>query len=421
MSLRPAASSPKFSAVTLRGSGLLGSLLLGSAVLSAAFVAGAESPRAPAPGEPFGGLSSAELRRFDLGRAAFERVHGIESGLGPVFNESACNRCHNKRGVGGGGIQSAVLAGRAEGGAFDALRAQGGPAFAANSVLFEPAADVQRLIPQCKLPRDGEPVPADANVVTRRRTTPLFGLGLVDATADSVFVELSQRQPASIRGRAARVKELASGATRVGKFGWKAQAPSLRQFSGLALLMELGVTSPEFAIEQAPLGDAARVAACDAVPDPEDDGRDVEAMTDFMSLLAPVETLAASPAARAGEAVFRRIGCEGCHVRRLRSGPSPIASLSEHEYAPYSDFLLHDMGSLGDGIAEGDAGPREMRTAPLWGLHLAGGARLLHDGRAKSFDDAILRHEGQGAASRAAFASASEEERRALIAFLETL
>jgi CxxC motif-containing protein (DUF1111 family) len=410
MSARSAALSAKFSALTLLAS-----------IASAALVAGAEGQRAPAPGEPYPGLSPAERQVFATGRAAFERVHGIETGLGPVFNESACNRCHNKRGVGGGGIQSAVLAGRDDAGAFDALRAQGGPSFASNSVSFESAAEVSRLIPRCRLPRDGEPVPAGANVVTRRRTTPLFGLGLVDATADSTFIELARQQPAAIRGRAARVTELATGARRVGKFGWKAQAPSLHQFSGLALLMELGVTSPEFAIEQPPLGDASSGAACDVLPEPEDDGSEVERMTDFMRLLAPVAPLAASPAARLGDAAFSRLGCDGCHVRRLRAGPSSIASLSQREYAPYSDFLLHDMGALGDGIAEGDAGPREMRTAPLWGLHLGGGGRLLHDGRARSFAEAIQRHDGQGARSRDAFGRASEAEQHALVAFLETL
>jgi CxxC motif-containing protein (DUF1111 family) len=410
MSARSAAVSAKISALTLI-----------AAIVSAALAAAAEGQRQPAAGEPFADLSPAEVERFAAGRAAFERVHGIETGLGPVFNESACNRCHNKRGVGGAGIQSAVLAGRADGDGFDALSDVGGPSIAANSVLFEPAAEVRRLIPRCRLPRDGEPVPERANVVSRRRTTPLFGLGLVDATGDATFIELARQQPASIRGRAARVIELASGATRVGKFGWKAQAPSLHQFSGLALLMELGVTSPEFAIEQPPLGDARRVSDCDVLPEPEDDGSDVERMTDFMRLLAPVEPLAASPMARAGDAAFGRLGCDGCHVRRLRSGPSPIASLSQREYSPYSDFLLHDMGALGDGIAEGGAGPREMRTAPLWGVRLAGGARLLHDGRAKSFAHAIAQHDGQGARSRDAFARASEAEQRALVAFLETL
>jgi CxxC motif-containing protein (DUF1111 family) len=79
------------------------------------------------------------------------------------------------------------------------------------------------------------------------------------------------------------------------------------------------------------------------------------------------------------------------------------------------------MGALGDGIAEAGAGPREMRTAPLWGLHLGGGARLLHDGRARSFAEAIQRHDGQGARARDAFARASEAEQRALVAFLATL
>jgi CxxC motif-containing protein (DUF1111 family) len=410
MSPRSAAISAKISALAAI-----------AAIASAALVASAERPAGPAPGEPLSGLSPAEVQRFAAGRAAFERVRGIEAGLGPVFNESACNRCHNKRGVGGAGLQSALLAGRTDGDGFDDLRARGGPSFAANSVLFEPVTDVRRLIPACRLPRDGEPVPASANVVTRRRTTPLFGLGLVDATPDATFIELARQQPQAIRGRAARVPELASGATRVGKFGWKAQAPSLHQFSGLALLMELGVTSPEFAVEQPPLGDAANVSACDVLPEPEDDGSDVQRMADFMRMLAPVGPLAASPVARAGDAAFSRLGCDGCHVRRLRSGPSPIASLSEREYAPYSDFLLHDMGALGDGIAEAGAGPREMRTAPLWGLHLSGGTRLLHDGRARSFAEAIQRHDGQGARSREAFARASDAEQSALVSFLETL
>src|SRR5436190_18504088 len=120
--------------------------------------------------------------------------------------------------------------------------------------------------------------------------------------------------------------------------------------------MELGVTSPEFPHEQAPLGDPGLIAGCDAVPDPEDDGAAVASMTDFMRLLAPIAPLARDDEAAAGDALFDRVGCDGCHERALRSGPSPIAALSERTYAPYSDFLLHDMGSLGDGIREADAG-----------------------------------------------------------------
>src|SRR5690606_15368120 len=281
---------------------------------------------------------------------------------------------------------------RLDGDAFDPLLAQGGPVIAANTLLFEPAVRAKRAAPGCELRLDAEPVPSDANVVTRRRTTPLFGLGLVDATPEAVFVELARRQPASIRGRVALVHDLAAGEPRMGKFGWKAQTPSLRQFSGQALLFELGITSPEFPAEQPPSGDASLLAGCDIVPDPEAGAPEVEQMTEFMQLLAPVAPLGADERARAGEVLFGRVGCDGCHTPRLTSGPSPIAALSEKEYAPYSDFLLHDMGDGGDGIAEGGAGPREMRTAPLWGLHLSGSSRLWHDGRAGSFEAAIERH-----------------------------
>ena len=393
-----------------------------SAVALLALSAGALAPSSFHPGDPLGGLSTAEQERYERGRQAFETSHRIETGLGPVFSDSACNRCHNKKGVGGAGIQSATVVGRLDNGTFDPLRAQGGPTLASATVLLEPAADVRRLIPDCTLPRDGEPLPPGANVVARRRTTPLFGLGLVDATPDATFLALAQAQPARIRGRAPLVPNLRSGGRSVGKFGWKAQAPSLHQFSGMALLLELGITNPEFATEEPPLGDAARLSACDAVAELEEDAAGVQHLTDFMQLLAPIPALPRGATARAGDPLFTRVGCDGCHVRRLRSGSHPVAALSEQTYAPYSDFLLHDMGTLGDQIgSDGDARPSEMRTAPLWGGHLAGGSRLLHDGRARSFQRAIELHDGQGAAARDAFAALSEAQRAQLLAFLATL
>lgn len=396
---------------------------LGASALGARAFASSASPAAAAstPGRPFSSLSSAELERFELGRTEFERARSLEAGLGPLFNDSACNRCHNKKGVGGAGIQSAVMAGRFEGGVFDPLLAQGGPVVAANTLLFEPAVRAKRAAPDCKLTRDAESVPHGANVVVRRRTTPLFGLGLVDATPDAVFVELARSQPASIRGRVARVRDIAAGAERVGKFGWKSQAPSLHQFSGQALLFELGVTSPEFLAEQPPFGDESLLAGCDTVPDPEASAEEVEHVTEFMRLLAPIARLEPDADARTGDALFGRIGCDGCHTRRLTSGPSSVKSLTDRVYEPFSDFLLHDMGESGDGISEGGAAPREMRTAPLWGLRLTGSSRLWHDGRAGSFEAAIERHDGQGSGARRAFRALSERQRQQLVAFLATL
>jgi CxxC motif-containing protein (DUF1111 family) len=393
------------------------------AALFAAGLVGAAEPAAPVkPGEPYPSLSATELARFQRGRSAFGTAHGVETGLGPVFNDSACNRCHNRKGVGGAGIQSATLVGHSDGERYDPLLAQGGPTLASNSVRSEPAADVLRLIPGCKLARDGEPVPAAANVVARRRTTSLFGLGLVDATPDDTFLALAARQPVSIRGRAAQVQNLATGELSVGKFGWKAQAPSLHQFAGMALLLELGITNPEFPNEQPPLGNPALLAACDPVPELEEEANGVQHLIDFMQLLAPVAPLPQSPEATAGNALFTRLGCDGCHVRRLRSGPSPIAALSLQAYAPYSDFLLHDMAESADGIgSDGDARPHEMRTAPLWGGHLLAGSRLWHDGRGRSYAAAIELHAGQGSAARAAFQKLSARQQQQLLAFLATL
>ncbi len=392
------------------------------ALLSGGWLGHASAAPFPAkPGDPLPRLSAAERSRYELGRRAFERVREIETGLGPLFNDSSCTRCHNKKGVGGAGIQVAVLAGRLDGGVFDPLLETGGPLIASNTVMLEPATHVQRWIPNCSLSRTSEATPPGANVFTRRRTTPLFGLGLVDATPDATFIELARRQPEAIRGRAAFVPNPATGAHSVGKFGWKAQSPSLHHFAGMALSSELGITNPQFPLEQAPHGNIALIAACDAVPGLEDDGSEVQSMTDFMALLAPIDPSPPNADARAGDALFSRVGCDGCHVRKLESGPSPIAALSEKAYAPFSDFLLHDMGSLGDGIAEGEAAPREMRTAPLWSLRLSGSGRLLHDGRAHSFPEAIAGHDGQAARARDAFAALSSTDQRRLVAFLDTL
>lgn len=378
------------------------------------------APTAQAPGAALPGLTPDERARFDRGRTAFETPRDISTGLGPLFNDTACNRCHNRFGVGGGGIQRVTLVGHLEGAEFDPLVAQGGPGLAANSVTTE-IAEARRLIPECKLSREGEPIPKQANLIVERRTTALFGLGLVDATPDATFLEVARQQPPEIRGRAALVHDSGRSERAVGKFGWKAKAASVRRFAGSALLNEMGVTSPDYPEEQAPLSDPALLAGCDVTPGLEDDGSAVTAFTDFVQMLAPIAPLEQSAAARRGDALFTRIGCDGCHVRKLTSGESPIGALSFKTYAPFSDFLLHDMGALGDRIGgEGDAGPREMRTAPLWGLRL-GGPTYLHHGRARSIAEAIERHDGQGRHSRDRYIQLSAEKKAALLAFLQTL
>jgi CxxC motif-containing protein (DUF1111 family) len=361
---------------------------------------------------PLPGLTTAQQTAFNDGAEEFGATETIHDGLGPVFNEKGCGSCHNIGALGGTGVQFEVRAGRLVNGVFDSLASQGGQLFQ----LFGVAGQIAG----CNV--GGEVVPSNANVTAKRRTTALFGLGLVDATPDSTFTALAASQPSAIRGRVNMVQNIAAGRNTVGKFGWKAQVPTLHQFSGDAYLNEMGITNPEFPTESAPQGDPSRVAACDLIPGLEDDGEDVEKFTDFMTFLAPAPTATRSPQANAGDPVFTQVGCDGCHVRTLRSGSNAVAALSGKTYHPFSDFLLHNMGSLGDNIGgQGQAGLREMRTAPLWGLRFANPNDLLHDGRAHSIRDAILMHAGQGQASRDAFNALSETNKQNLIEFIKTL
>ena len=391
-------------------------LLLVPLALSAApaLVSAATAPAASGFGAAISGLTVDEKARFAAGHEVFVETEDAADGLGPVFNDNSCVACHSTPEAGGGSTRVETRFGKeTRRGGFDALESLGG------SLIQEQGIGVQA---ECNFV--GETVPAEANVTAGRRTTPLFGLGLVDAVPDATLVALAARQrmrtPATA-GRTHLVPDAVSGEQHVGRFGWKAQVSSLLHFAGDAYLNEMGITSPFFPDENCPQGDCS-LLRCDLVPDPEDDGADVFQFADFMSLLAPPPRLAASADKRVvgdGQRVFDRAGCADCHTPSLRTGASEVAALSNREFAPYSDFLLHDMGALGDGIAQNGAEPREMRTAPLWGLRVL--ETFLHDGRATTIENAILAHDGQGRMARERFRNLSKDDRTSLLRFLRTL
>ena len=194
--------------------------------------------------------------------------------------------------------------------------------------------------------------------------------------------------------------------------------PSLFVFSGDAYLNEMGITNPMFPNENCPNGDCKQLK-WNPRPDLNDLGHGVAAFNNYMTMLGspPRGTLTAD--VTAGEQVFEQIGCASCHVATLHTGHSDIAALDNVPFHPYSDFLIHDMGPLGDGIAMAQATGREVRTAPLWGLRTI--TRFLHDGRAATLDAAILGHDGQGRAARDAFAALDADARAKLTAFLNSL
>jgi len=360
---------------------------------------------------PVGGLTPAQQLAFNEGSQTFSKHYEIADGLGPVFNDESCGDCHRN---GGGSNRTVRRFGRVDRDVFDPLTELGGSLIQSRGIGSITTLDGTHDFV-------GERTPPDATVTTLRRSQTLQGLGLVDAVADDTWRAIAQAQlqaDPSTAGRVNLVLELSTGRTVVGKFGWKAQVPTLMQFAGDALLNEIGITNPLFRDEACPQGDCL---ALDFNPAPamNDDGRDVEALADFMTMLAPPARGPISDDAIAGEQVFVQIGCGACHLATLRTGPSPIAALNRADFHPYSDFLLHDMGSLGDGIAQGRSTGLEMRTQPLWGLRNAN--RLLHDGATTSVEEAIQRHDGQGRAARDRFVQLAADPRAQLLAFLRSL
>ena len=354
---------------------------------------------------------SAELKQEQAdGRAEFVRNRFPASGLGPVMTGIACLACHDGPPAEGGTNQrlETRFGRRGTDGVFDPLLSLGGPLLQdqgignVNGVNWVP-----------------EKIPVEANVVAQRRTTPLFGLGLVDATADSTFAAIAAWQQAhdpSTAGRPAMVAEVGAAGLRVGRFGWKAGQPTLLQFNADAFLNEMGVTTPIFPDENCPQGDCSLLAQNPAPGVNDPDGSALAQVDAFVRFLGPPPRKGSNSA---GAAQFTALGCSACHVQTLVTAPNAIAALDRVAYHPFSDFLLHDMGSLGDGIDQGDAKGAEMRTAPLWGV--AQQTRLLHDGRARTVTDAILAHDGQGKAARDKFAALPAGDRDALLAFIASL
>jgi len=282
-------------------------------------------------------------------------------------------------------------------------------------------------------------------------TTPVFGLGLVELIPDSTIQGIAAAQPAAIRGIAnIATIHLTSGPftrgqSHVARFGWKAVHASLADFAADAYLNEMGITTTscaggtvvsDFAIENR-ANRAGTNAIINGCPDDQNPGTDddqaeeanncagglTEVQDDVANFAFFMRNLAPPPRAidnsNGGGTVFNNLGCNGCHVTTTFNVSMNGRNVA---FQPFSDFLVHDMGTLGDGIGnDGDsvAVTRRMRTAPLWGLHFRNG--LLHDARTSDRAAAIRAHDGQGATARNAFNSASASDQNKLLLFLSSL
>jgi CxxC motif-containing protein (DUF1111 family) len=351
---------------------------------------GAPLPLPGAWGGPERALEPPEQERFLAGRHLFDKEFALGSGVGPLFNGGSCRACHFDPVIGGAGPLDVDVTHQ---GIADGTSVQ---APAMGTLAHRHAVAATR-----------PPVDERSNFFERRQTPPLFGLGLVERIPDSALLALedpSDRDRNGVRGRVHRLED-----GRVGRFGWKAEVPSLHEFVRDALGDELGLTVPA-----EPGRTFGVVADMDGVADPEARPEEVEGLLYYTRNLGPPPRTRTDVALEdRGEQLFVQVGCARCHVPTLRTEDGV-------EVALYSDLLLHDV-VRGDryGVGAGRASPREYRTAPLWGLARTG--PYLHDGAAATVEQAIELHGGEALGARVAYERLSAEERQALLAFLRSL
>ncbi|MER8569713.1 c-type cytochrome [Mesorhizobium sp. M0761] len=424
--------------------------------------------------QPSENITFEEQGNFKLGNALF-RKNWVSSpsstqasdGLGPLFNERACQNCHLKDGRGRPPAADSRTTSMFLRLARDASTAEEKTEIAAHKVLNFPdpvyGAQLQGLaVPGLKGEgrmyvdyREEKVTLGDGSLVWLRKpsysvdglgygpldprttlsprlTPPMIGLGLIEQIAPAdLLAHADPDDRDGISGKPNMVRDLSSGQLTLGRFGWKAQTASIRQQAADAFAGDIGISTPE---EPSHWGDCtAAEEACLAMPNgvqkrlgPVEAPPPVMDLVTFYSqnLAVPARRDVGAPAVLAGKKLFYEMGCIACHTPKFVTMRGNKAQAFQLIW-PYSDFLLHDMGpGLADGQAVGDATGSEWRTPPLWGIGLTktvnGNAFFLHDGRARTLTEAILWHGGEGQKARDRFAAANTADRDALIKFLES-
>ena len=384
-------------------------LLLGGCADDASVPPPAPAVHGSAIGEALPGLTPDEVDRFARGGANFRRIYTPEDGLGPLFNENSCNACHTDPADGGTGDQFMIRATTTRsdgscdllGGEGANIRQQATPLLRAHGILFEE-------------------VPVAATEVGRFNVPFVFGLGLVEAIPEEVILarvgdpglhgELSGRAGHNAEGQFAR-------------FGRKADVATLFDFVEEASRLEMGLTNPLHPEERGP-NLRPLPAGADPASNPEIDLASLELLADFVRFLAPIgRREVEDPDTRAlverGGELFRNIGCAGCHVPYMDTGPHSVEALAYKRIHLYSDLLLHDMGPELADVCGPAASGSELRTEMLMGLSER--TVYLHDSRAGTLWEAIGFHGGEAAGARSRFQALDRIAQEALIQYLRTL
>lgn len=373
-------------------------------------------------------------------------------GLGPLFNARSCSGCHFRdgKGVPPADQAAAPFVGLlirlsvpgadgfepepTYGGQLQDQALPGVPVEAVPRVEWVPwevnypdGTTVSLRAPKYSITQWGYGDPHPDLLVSPRLAPHMIGLGLLEAIAADAIEAGADPDDLDHDGISGRVQRLLGpGGPKIGRFGWKADAPDVETQVARAFAGDMGLTSRLEVADDC----TAQQVACGQEPtggEPEIEDPIFERVTLYSRAVAvPVRRDPRNPSVLLGRQVFRSLGCDVCHVPKHRTGPAAMAELEDQTIWPYTDLLLHDMGvGLSDGRPVGSASGSEWKTPPLWGLGLAQtiqpGVGFLHDGRARTLEEAILWHDGEAEASRVQFMESDAEQRRALVDFLEDL
>ena len=495
--MKPCLVTPRFLNLSLLVLLMAGSLLFGLAVRSRGQAPTPPTEAATGFDDQSNGFSDPARRLAD--QKNFEEIeHIAPDGLGPLYNAQSCRECHQTPVSGAASQVTELRVGH--------LDAHG--QFQNPQIPIKHGAEIIKdrtlVNDRAICPEIQERVPATETIRTTRVATNTLGDGYVEAIADETLLQIRKRQCQASQGKICgqAVKVLvpqSEGKDRIGRFGWKDQHASLLAFAGDAYLNEMGITNSLQTSEVTttcnppvtttlPNNDPTKITEPNSLPDATDNNlEDIDHFASFMrSLKAPARdaTAAATPEVQHGAQLFEKIGCASCHVETIVTGKSPAApggpglhpdAVENKTIHPYSDFLLHDVGT-GDGIPvaliehfgrervekrlheletsrageakqqnataedecsesyqtavlEGEKHPNllrdtlcarnKLRTAPLWGLRLR--SRLMHDGASVELGDAIRRHQREAEEVTEHFSKLAPADKKAVLAFLESL
>jgi len=398
-------------------------------------------------GGPAAGLSVKEQKFFSDGLERFSEVDTVASGLGPRFNLNSCGGCHAAPAIGGSSPSTNPQVAVAPPGQYANVSAfilASGPV---REVRFKSDGGVHDLYTiaglagtpgGCNLTQPPFASHLASSDAVFRIPTPLYGAGFIEAIQEAtILASVGISKPFGISGHENRNGNDGT----ITRFGWKAQNKSLAIFAGEAYNVEQGISNELFPDERGE-GGLPDAEVCKTVSSPQDHTNfehttpqsvpsDTIGFANFARFLAPptpscVVGSTCSASINNGSSQFDAVGCSTCHIRSLPTGNHSTAALRNQTANLFSDLLVHKMGLLGDGVAQGAAGPTEFRTAPLWGV----GQRLffLHDGRSNELLGAIAQHAASGTDTTSeaaqvvqAFNALSSSQKQDLLNFLRSL